>query len=218
MSVLKTGALNVKWTYENTSQDGYSAPFEVPIDLVNTMSNETMNGAVLSDYITLGTTGSPLLSIKNGNTTIYDLQAMVLKEHFNFISAKVHVDKTNFKGIMGLAERTVNDLFLAEGIYALWSRDAANPVEDGKLPGKNMYGVHPFYMAKDQQGKWFGVYTNLAAAQDWKVKYDKTNGVADVNLYAAGGLGDLYFLMGDTPNDVTKLYHSAITGNPVTTP
>jgi hypothetical protein len=174
MAFLDSGALNIYWTYENDSQSGYSTPFEVPNDVVNTKRNMSRSGAVLSDYITLGTgaSGSPLLSVKNGDTVIYDLEAVVLKEHFNFISAKAHVDSTNFKGIMGLAERTVSDLFLPEGIYALWSRDAANPVEDGKLPGKNMYGVHPFYMAKDKAGKWFGVYTNLAAAQDWKVKYD----------------------------------------------
>jgi hypothetical protein len=30
----------------------------------------------------------------------------------------------------------------------MWSRDIPTPDEDGKLPGKNMYGVHPFYMYK----------------------------------------------------------------------
>jgi hypothetical protein len=45
-----------------------------------------------------------------------------------------------------LAERTSNELFLEDGVYSLWARDAANPVENGELPGANTYGVHPFYM------------------------------------------------------------------------
>jgi hypothetical protein len=77
------------------------------------------------------------------------LTAVVLKEHFNMIGSSVHVKMgDDFKGIMGLAERTVSDLFLPDGIYALWSRDIPNPAEDGKLPGKNLYGVHPFYMGR----------------------------------------------------------------------
>lgn len=49
---------------------------------------------------------------------------------------------------MGLSERVSNDLFLETGVYSLWSRDTANPVETGQSPGNNMYGTHPFYMAK----------------------------------------------------------------------
>jgi len=54
----------------------------------------------------------------------------------------------------------------------LWTRDQPSPIADGKLPGKNLYGVHPYYMAKATDGNWFGVYTNLAQAQDWWVKND----------------------------------------------
>jgi hypothetical protein len=94
-----------------------------------------------------------------------------LKEHFNYISSQVHVKSgDDFKGIMGLAERTVSDLFLKDGIYALWSRDQPGVEEDGKLPGKNWYGVHPFFMGRASDDTWFGVYTNLAAAQDWTIK------------------------------------------------
>jgi hypothetical protein len=32
---------------------------------------------------------------------------------------------------MGLSERVSNDLFLETGVYSLWSRDAADPVETG---------------------------------------------------------------------------------------
>ena len=52
--------------------------------------------------------------------------------------------------IMGLGDQVAGDLFLGDGIYSLWTRDIPSPVQDGKLPGKNLYGVHPFYMAKDR--------------------------------------------------------------------
>lgn len=31
----------------------------------------------------------------------------------------------------------------------MWSKDIPTPIEDGKAPGKHMYGVHPFYMYKN---------------------------------------------------------------------
>jgi len=65
---------------------------------------------------------------------------------------------------MGLSERTVHDLFLDDGVYALWTMDAANPPETKRQPGMNTYGVHPFYMGMDKDKKWFGVFTNVAAA------------------------------------------------------
>ena len=222
MKMLKTGALNVKWMYADSNMSGYTAPFEVPTDIVNTKRNETMNGAILSNYINVGDGAqSPLLSVKNSNSTvIYDLGSLVLKEHFNYISQSVHVKSgDDFKGIMGLAERTGSDLFLNDnGIYALWSRDIPNPVEDARLPGKNLYGVHPFYMGRASDDTWFGVYTNVAAAQDWTVKNTASNGLVDLTMTAAGGLGDLYFMMAAKPTDVAKMYQSAIVGTPVLTP
>lgn len=202
---------------------GYSMPFEVPTDIIATNRSDLKSGEKLSDYLTTSDgTQAPLISVKSGKgqtAEIFDLGSLVLKEHFNYISTQVHTKSgTDFKGIMGLAERTVSDLFLPDGIYTLWSRDSANPVEDGKLPGKNLYGVHPFYMAKATDDRWFGVYTNLAAAQDWKIKNDNSNGNVDVTVTAAGGLGDLYFLTGATPEEVTMLYHEAIVGRAVVTP
>ena len=51
-----------------------------------------------------------------------------------------------FKKIIGLSDKISDNLFLETGVYSLWSRDAADPVETGKAPGNNMYGTHPFYM------------------------------------------------------------------------
>jgi hypothetical protein len=53
---------------------------------------------------------------------------------------------------------------LEDGVYGGWSHDIANQVENFTSPNQNSYGNHPVYMGKDQDGEWFGVYTNLVAA------------------------------------------------------
>lgn len=64
MSVLNTGAVNVRWTYQNMSS-GYSKPFEVPEDIVNPMRNVTSNSSVLSTFIKVGDgRKTPVLQVK----------------------------------------------------------------------------------------------------------------------------------------------------------
>jgi len=92
------------------------------------------------------------------------------------------ITKKDSKGIMGLFERVSSDLFLPDGVYSLWSLDTANPVETGKQPGNNLYGTHPYYMAQASDDSWFGVYTNLAAAQDWWIKSDNTGDDNNVGI------------------------------------
>jgi len=65
---------------------------------------------------------------------------------------------------MCLGERATPGLFYPDGVYSMWSMDTANPIDNGKTPGKNLYGTHPFYMWRSQSSVWTGVYTNLAAA------------------------------------------------------
>ena len=82
----------------------------------------------------------------------------------------------DFTGIIGLGERVTTNLFYDDddGVYSAWARDAAMPIEDGRPPGKNVYGVHPFYMFRNDINSWAGVFTNLAAAQDWYIKNYKS--------------------------------------------
>jgi len=98
---------------------------------------------------------------------------MVLGDYLNVIAGIAHTKAgDSFKGVMGLAERTSDDLFLPNGVYSLWARGTPIKKDHGKLPATNSYGVHPFYMVKASDDSWFGVYTNLANAQDWWVKND----------------------------------------------
>jgi lysosomal alpha-glucosidase len=118
---------------------------------------------------------------------------------------------------LGLAERTSNDLFLGDGVYSLWTRDEPNPIENGELPGNNNYGVHPFYMTSASDNTWFGVYTNLAHAQDWWVSNDNETGQINLTTVASGGIADITIVFGQDPIEVTKEYHKVV-GAPVLTP
>ena len=57
---------------------------------------------------------------------------------------------------------------------------------------------------------WFGVYTNLAAAQDWLVKNDNENGKVDITTIATGGCIDITIMFGADPNEVVQRYHALI--------
>ena len=65
---------------------------------------------------------------------------------------------------MGLGGRVQDNLFYADGVYSIWNRDAGLPPDDGELPGKNIYGTHPFFMYKNNNNAWVGVFTKVAAA------------------------------------------------------
>ena len=39
-----------------------------------------------------------------------------------------------------------------------------------------------------------------------------------MQTWATGGIGEMYFMFAQTPDEVTKMYHSAIVGSPVLTP
>jgi alpha-glucosidase (family GH31 glycosyl hydrolase) len=133
------------------------------------------------------------------------------------IQSEVYVDKTNFKGIMGLSDQIRDDLYLEDGVYTLWNRNSNSPPADGLLPGKNSHGSSPFYMGKGTDAKWFGVYHNTVAASDWWIFNDETQGTTTIDTYSVGGIGDIYIMFADTPDAVITKYQS-IVGKPVLQP
>ena len=55
------------------------------------------------------------------------------------------------------------------------------------------------------------------AASDWRIFNDKTFGNSIVETYSVGGIGDLYIVTGDKPDDVIKSYQK-IVGKPALMP
>lgn len=102
---------------------------------------------------------------------------MMLNQYLNSWEGTAETRKApDFQGIMGLPDQVSNDLFLGDGTYSLWNREAADPVETGKYPTENTYGSVPFFMAAALDSTWFGVYSNVAAAQDWEIRNTEATG------------------------------------------
>jgi alpha-glucosidase (family GH31 glycosyl hydrolase) len=72
-------------------------------------------------------------------------------------------------------------------------------------------------MTNAPDGTWFGVYTNLANAQDWWIANDNETGMINLTMIATGGIADITIVFGDDPIEVTREYHR-IVGSPVLTP
>ena len=174
LSVLESGVINVHYTYDNKT--GLSKdPFEVPTSIVDAQKSKLSTTKKLSDNVEVseGDSGAAVLNIKNdAGVVVFTFNGMFLQEYINYMDVTVNTDSAFRTGILGLSERVSQDLFLEDGVYSLWSRDTADPVETGKAPGNNMYGTHPFYMGKATSG-WFGVFANNAAAQDWWITNNK---------------------------------------------
>jgi alpha-glucosidase (family GH31 glycosyl hydrolase) len=215
LSYLEGGLINVHWTFDDMSK-ATKTPFEVPLDVISPPAQGNKN---LSDFIDFTQEqNKPLkLSVKNHNgVEIYDLMGMVFTEYLNFIEAKA-ITLPNSKGISGLYDRTVNDLFLEDGVYTLWPRDINHPDEDGKSPGKNVWGSHPMFFGRATDKSWFGVLYNNAVAQDWWVKNNKASGEVALKTIATGGASSLYFFFEDDANDLMQTYQKLI-GKPVLVP
>ena len=108
--------------------------------------------------------------------TVLTLKGFLFNEYLNWVNLEANgvpssSDET-FRGIFGLGERASTDFFMKSGVYSMWAKDIDNPSEDGRLPGKEVYGVHPFYMFKHAKNSYIGVYHNNAQAQDWWINND----------------------------------------------
>ena len=69
-----------------------------------------------------------------------------------------------------------------------------------------MYGTHPFYMGKSYDFSWFGVFTNIANAQDWYVTNIPYEGLVNLATHATGGVADMYIMTGGDPVSITEKY------------
>jgi len=65
-----------------------------------------------------------------------------MSEYLVFDSGSFKLDDKVGWPIMGMGERAGNLLYKNEdgGVHSRWTHDAANPIDDGFPPGRNMYG------------------------------------------------------------------------------
>ena len=129
----------------------------------------------------------------------------------------------NDNPLMGMGERA-GDLFYKNedgGIHSRWTHDAANPIDDGLPPGRNMYGIQPFYIYQGSNKAWYGVFNNNLYGTDFIVTTPKVNGttVTDgiVTTITIGGAIEKYFFAGKKVDDIIVKYEK-LTGMPMMPP
>ena len=85
----------------------------------------------------------------------------------SYLEMKAKVNNNRY--LYGLGERVSPSLFLDEGVYTSLARDIPSPVEDGKPPGKNDYGVHQVLFGQANftsktDPSYFAIYSHNAGA------------------------------------------------------
>lgn len=104
----------------------------------------------------------------------------------------------------GLGERSGPFFYDKEvnGIHTRFTFDAANPIENGKPPGKNFYGFQPFYgfLAKSNE-QFLGVLNWNPRATDFIL--DNNNEIQQhLDTVSIGGAIVKYFVRGKTIEDL----------------
>ena len=155
-----------------------------------------------------------MITIKSPNgDSVVDITSMILDQQLNYYEMTLYAQTD----IIGIGERVQSSLFYPDGVYTMWNMDRGMPFENGKPPGTNTYGTHPFFMYQSSKDTWVGVFTKSAAAQDWYIKNDRYSNITNITFIAAGGLSDLYFIIDQTPNLVSAAYIDLV-GKPVLIP
>lgn len=120
--------------------------------------------------------------------------------------------------LMGMGERAGSLFYKDEqgGIHSRYAFDQANPIDDGLPPGRNMYGVQPFYLYQEPGTNYIGVFNLNPYAQDYILYFNQGVNTTITNIMI-GGIISKYFFRGAKPDDVIKKYQKLV-GNPVATP
>ena len=66
---------------------------------------------------------------KGYKTRIFSLGGVMLDDNLNFINGKAW---TPDDGIIGLGDRTTDNLYVKSGVYSLWNRGTPTNVNDGR--------------------------------------------------------------------------------------
>ena len=220
-----TGIINVRWTWRNGT--GKRTVYKVHDNFVNSTKRDTPYiQDTLDQYVDIKDQPFQLIFKTRLASPQFEpvltLKGFLFAEYLNWINLVAHAQPADsedqFRGIFGLGERASTDFFVKTGVYSMWAKDIDNPTENGQLPGKEVYGVHPFYIFKHASAAWFGVYHNNAQAQDWWINNDFKSGNVSISAISTGGLGDLYFFVKSSSPDFVIAKYFSLVGTPVLTP
>lgn len=180
--------------------------WEVPESIVQRPGPaENLNPASLA-YDVQQPTGEPgqpfALTVTRRSTgePIFDTtgQRFVFKDQYIELTTNIPAD-ADLYGI-GEVSLPTGPLLPRDGtVITLWARDLASA-----LPYVNLYGTHPFYLQVNKDGSSHGVLFLNSNGMD--VILNQTS----LTYRVIGGLVDLYFFTGPTPEEVIRQYHQVI--------
>jgi alpha-glucosidase (family GH31 glycosyl hydrolase) len=201
-------------------REKWQTSFEAPLDMVFPAKLTPQPDEPL-DFVPT-TKGDKLgYEYKIGTTVVLSTVDMpvVMARQFNRLSFKISTsaDLPMDMQAWGMGEQVTDKFFLEDGIYSFWNRDnGGENYSSSSLPGKNIYGTHPFLMFKSKAGDFVGFFLNNANGIDMVIEtIDATT--KQVVLSMNGGTLDFAVFHDPNPINVIKKYHS-IVGNPVQIP
>ncbi|XP_060052707.1 maltase-glucoamylase isoform X2 [Erinaceus europaeus] len=185
--------------------DPNSKRYEVPIPLnLPRVPSSTSNGRLYDVQIVKNPFGIQIIRRSTG-TIIWNSQVLGFTFNDMFIRISTRLPSQYLYGF-GENEHTAFRRNLNWHTWGMFSRD--------QPPGfkKNSYGVHPYYMALEEDGSAHGVLLLNSNAMD--VTFQPTPALTYRTI---GGILDFYVVLGPTPELVTKQYTEVI-GRPVMVP
>jgi hypothetical protein len=178
LKVTESNTLNVKWTFDKLPDD-WRTPFEIPNEIIEIKNPRQY--VQLSKYVEVTDKPFGLKVLNSQGAAVLTIEELFLHSYLNYVVEKANTTKGDaFTGIFGLGERAQKTFFYEDGIYNMWNHDDGMPIEDGRPASKALYGTHPFYMYKNDDNSWVGVFHKLAANQDYIVQNDKDTGVVQI--------------------------------------
>uniref|UniRef100_A0A0K0EVM6 Maltase n=1 Tax=Strongyloides venezuelensis TaxID=75913 RepID=A0A0K0EVM6_STRVS len=148
---------------------------------------------------------------RNGNNRLlFDTSIGGLFFSDKFLQLATYLPSKNFYGLGENIHHTIKHDFSKYRTWGLFDRDMAPDSQD---PNRhNLYGVHPFYLVIEPDGKAHGVFFFNSNAQEF------VTAPAPHFIYRTiGGQFDIFFFPGPKPEDVIKQYTSLI-GKPFLPP
>ena len=215
-------------TFALTAPEVLSIKIEDPVDKASFKApSETFSQDSISNQESLGDITSVLTLPNQGDEFFYEVHQVndptkvfystrgmpfIYSKYYKKTSAKI--DSTG--QIFGLGER-VGEFFLKEGVYTIWARDDPSPVEDGKKPGKNVYGSHPVFFTQMSSSKsqFFAVFDHNAGAQDFFLK--KEGSAYTVTQIKTSGITHQFIIMNNSISSVVASFIKLV-GKPLMVP
>uniref|UniRef100_A0A0N5AG59 P-type domain-containing protein n=1 Tax=Syphacia muris TaxID=451379 RepID=A0A0N5AG59_9BILA len=144
----------------------------------------------------------------NKNVTVWDTSIGGFLFGDQYIQIATYLPTKNIYGFGEHVHKRIKHNLNRYTKWAMFTRDIG-PNSKADLSTTNLYGVHPFYLALEESGTAHGVFILNSNAQEVEL------GTGPHLTYRTiGGILDIYFFPGPTPEAVIQQYHAFI-GKPM---